>query len=136
MPGLPSSCGSGPTSSSSTAAWSAASTPRPTKAAVIKAFVGFANDTGALICAEGIETVAELNRVTELGAAMGQGYLLGRPQAQWVQRFLTGPGWRPHRGNGRVVQLRPACIRRDQASIVRNSSSSSSTWYPGRSCSQ
>ena len=56
----------------------------PTKAAVIKAFVGFADDTGALICAEGIETAAELHIVTELGAATGQGYLLGRPQAGWA----------------------------------------------------
>ena len=80
----------------------------PTKAAVIKAFVGFANDTGALICAEGIETVAELNLVTELGAAMGQGYLLGRPQAQWVTGPVAALGRHPHRGHGRVVQLRPA----------------------------
>jgi diguanylate cyclase (GGDEF)-like protein len=78
-----------------------------TKAAVIKAFVGFANDTGALICAEGIETVAELNLVTELGAATGQGYLLGRPQAQWVPGVAALP--RPgHLGHGRVIQLRPA----------------------------
>jgi len=79
-----------------------------TKAAVIKAFVGFANDTGALICAEGVETLAELNLVTELGAAMGQGYLLGRPQAQWVTGSGAALGRHPHRGNGRVVQLRPA----------------------------
>jgi diguanylate cyclase (GGDEF)-like protein len=78
-----------------------------TKAAVIKAFVGFANDTGALICAEGIETLAELNLVTELGAATGQGYLLGRPRADWVPGQVAGLR-HAHRGNGRVVQLRPA----------------------------
>jgi EAL domain-containing protein (putative c-di-GMP-specific phosphodiesterase class I) len=57
---------------------------QPTKAAVIKAFVGFAQDTGALICAEGIETASELHVVTQLGAAIGQGYHLARPQAPWA----------------------------------------------------
>ena len=79
----------------------------PTKAAVIKAFVGFADDTGALICAEGIETAAELHIVTELGAATGQGYLLGRPQAGWAPGPIAAVP-RPQRGHGRVVQLRPA----------------------------
>jgi diguanylate cyclase (GGDEF)-like protein len=79
----------------------------PTKAAVIKAFVGFANDTGSLICAEGIETLAELNLVTELGAATGQGYMLGRPKPQWVPGHLAGPR-HAGRDHGRVVQLRPA----------------------------
>lgn len=34
----------------------------PTKAAFIRAFVGYARDTGALICAEGIESAGELKR--------------------------------------------------------------------------
>ena len=53
---------------------------QPTKAAVIKAFVGFAQDTGALICAEGIESAAELQTLLKLGVQLGQGYLLGRPK--------------------------------------------------------
>jgi diguanylate cyclase (GGDEF)-like protein len=57
---------------------------QPTKAAVIKAFVGFAQDTGALICAEGIETAGELRVVRLLGSATGQGFLLGRPDTDWV----------------------------------------------------
>ena len=56
----------------------------PTKAAVLRAFIGYARDTGATICAEGIETDGELQTVTTLGATLGQGYLLGRPQAEWA----------------------------------------------------
>jgi diguanylate cyclase (GGDEF)-like protein len=80
----------------------------PTKAAVIKAFVGFANDTGALICAEGIETVGELKVVTDLGAAMGQGYLLGCPQPQWMPDRIALLPHRPVHDPGRVIALRPA----------------------------
>ncbi len=51
----------------------------PLKAAVVTAFVGFAGSAHAVVCAEGIETPAELQTVTSLGADSGQGYLLGRP---------------------------------------------------------
>ena len=44
----------------------------------------YAQRTGALICAEGIETASELHVVTRLGAAIGQGYYLARPQAPWA----------------------------------------------------
>lgn len=50
------------------------------------AMVGFAAETGALVVAEGIETAAELDTVTALGMAAGQGYLLGKPtleQSDW-----------------------------------------------------
>jgi diguanylate cyclase (GGDEF)-like protein len=80
---------------------------QPTKAAVIKAFVGFAEDTGALICAEGIETAGELHVVRALGSATGQGFLLGRPDADWVpaQPAVPLPAARPAEG---VVELRRA----------------------------
>ena len=80
---------------------------QPTKAAVIKAFVGFAEDTGALICAEGIETAGELHVVRALGSATGQGFLLGRPDADWVpaQPAVALPAPRPADG---VVALRRA----------------------------
>jgi PAS domain S-box-containing protein len=45
------------------------------------AMVGFANQIGARIVAEGIETQAELTAVTDLGMTSGQGYFLGRPTA-------------------------------------------------------
>jgi EAL domain-containing protein (putative c-di-GMP-specific phosphodiesterase class I) len=43
------------------------------------AMVGFAEQIGAVLIAEGIETDAELEAVTDLGMHAGQGYLLGRP---------------------------------------------------------
>jgi diguanylate cyclase (GGDEF)-like protein len=82
---------------------------QPTKAAVIKAFVGFAEDTGALICAEGIETAGELRVVRLLGSATGQGYLLGRPDSDWTpaQPAVQLPAPRHAESNG-VVELRRA----------------------------
>jgi diguanylate cyclase (GGDEF)-like protein len=82
---------------------------QPTKAAVIKAFVGFAQDTGALICAEGIETAGELRVVRLLGSATGQGFLLGRPDVDWMpaQPAVQLPAPRSAESNG-VVELRRA----------------------------
>jgi diguanylate cyclase (GGDEF)-like protein len=82
---------------------------QPTKAAVIKAFVGFAQDTGALICAEGIETAGELRVVRLLGSATGQGFLLGRPDTDWVpvQPPVQLPAPRPAEAGG-VLELRRA----------------------------
>lgn len=82
---------------------------QPTKAAVIKAFVGFAEDTGALICAEGIETAGELHVVRALGSATGQGFLLGRPDIDWIpaQPAVQLPPPRQAESNG-VVELRRA----------------------------
>jgi len=80
----------------------------PAKAAVIRAFVSFAQDTGALACAEGIETAGELRVVTELGAAIGQGYLLGRPKPEWLAPPPIELPQRTGQANGGVVALRPA----------------------------
>jgi len=42
---------------------------------------GFAENTGAVLLAEGIETAEELRTMQSLGVRLGQGYLLGRPVA-------------------------------------------------------
>ncbi len=47
--------------------------------ALASAMVYYARETGATIVAEGIETQEELATLRTLGAARGQGYLLGRP---------------------------------------------------------
>lgn len=50
------------------------------------AMTTFAGRLGATLVAEGIETEADLDAVTELGMTAGQGYLLGRPtvdQREW-----------------------------------------------------
>ena len=80
---------------------------QPTKAAVIKAFVGFAEDTGALICARASRLRASSTSSAELGSATGQGFLLGRPDADWVpaQPAVAAAGGAPDEG---VVALRRA----------------------------
>ncbi|MBT1003923.1 EAL domain-containing protein [Paenarthrobacter sp. DKR-5] len=47
----------------------------------VRAFVGLAEDLNAVTVAEGIETVADLTTVRDLGVTAGQGYLLGPPAA-------------------------------------------------------
>jgi EAL domain-containing protein (putative c-di-GMP-specific phosphodiesterase class I) len=48
--------------------------------ALTTALVGYADSTGTVIAAEGIETEGELELLRELGVNQGQGYLLGRPE--------------------------------------------------------
>jgi EAL domain-containing protein (putative c-di-GMP-specific phosphodiesterase class I) len=48
--------------------------------ALTSALIDFADNTGALIAAEGIETEDELELLRELGVDQGQGYFLGRPE--------------------------------------------------------
>ncbi len=52
----------------------------PMLQAVVRGCLDYVHDTGALVCAEGIETAAELETLVGLGVQLGQGYLLGRPQ--------------------------------------------------------
>jgi EAL domain-containing protein (putative c-di-GMP-specific phosphodiesterase class I) len=46
--------------------------------AVVQAAVGFARAIGAVVVAEGVETVASRDRVRGLGCDVGQGYLWSR----------------------------------------------------------
>ena len=52
----------------------------PIKKAFVKNIIELAKSTGSSIVAEGIETSEELIACKDLGADLGQGYLLGRPQ--------------------------------------------------------
>jgi EAL domain-containing protein (putative c-di-GMP-specific phosphodiesterase class I) len=47
--------------------------------ALIAGVVHFANETGCVLIAEGVETEAERRALRRLGVSFGQGYLLGRP---------------------------------------------------------
>lgn len=53
---------------------------RPVKQEFLKALVGIGRTVGARVIAEGIEREDELNTVAQLGAPLGQGFFLGRPQ--------------------------------------------------------
>lgn len=52
----------------------------PAKRALVTAMVTFAQELGAELVAEGVETVEEFQTVRRLGISKIQGYLLGRPQ--------------------------------------------------------
>lgn len=60
------------------------------------AVIGLAQEVGAVLAAEGIETNAELAAVIDAGLSAGQGYLLGRPSvhpldwSSWVIQTTAG----------------------------------------------
>ncbi len=51
----------------------------PTRRALVSGLRHFTNEIGALLLAEGIESVEELDTLVALGVDLGQGYLLGSP---------------------------------------------------------
>ncbi len=53
----------------------------PARQALAAAMLLFARNTGAVLVAEGVETVSECDALRSLGVTRGQGYLFGRPQA-------------------------------------------------------
>lgn len=48
----------------------------------VRSFQEIAQKSGALVIAEGIEQVSELAAICDIGIALGQGYLIGMPEAQ------------------------------------------------------
>lgn len=52
----------------------------PLRRAAAKAIIDFADQIGAAVIMEGVETAAELRVASELGAEMVQGFLTGRPE--------------------------------------------------------
>jgi diguanylate cyclase (GGDEF)-like protein/PAS domain S-box-containing protein len=55
----------------------------PAKAPLISSFVRYARDIDATVCAEGVETLQELECLADLDVAYGQGYGIARPSAPW-----------------------------------------------------
>ena len=55
------------------------SQPRSVENAALQAVLAFATHSGAVVIAEGIETVDDARRVVDLGVRYGQGYLIKRP---------------------------------------------------------
>ncbi len=51
----------------------------PEKRAMVEALVSFCRQTGAVMCAEGIESLDELRTLVDLGVDLGQGWFVGRP---------------------------------------------------------
>ena len=65
----------------------------PTRRSMVSALVRIAEDTGAVVIAEGIEEAAERSCLLDLGIHLGQGFLLGRPAMALVGGGSTR---RPH----------------------------------------
>jgi EAL domain-containing protein (putative c-di-GMP-specific phosphodiesterase class I)/CheY-like chemotaxis protein len=60
--------------------------------AMARALIAYADEMGASVVAEGIETSAELDELRRLGAHLGQGFHLGRPRPLDEQpSLLAGP---------------------------------------------
>jgi EAL domain-containing protein (putative c-di-GMP-specific phosphodiesterase class I) len=53
------------------------------RAALDSALVGYAEHVGSLLVAEGIENIAELRTLLDLGVPLAQGFYLGRPAPPW-----------------------------------------------------
>jgi EAL domain-containing protein (putative c-di-GMP-specific phosphodiesterase class I) len=53
----------------------------PVRRALARCLVSFADEIGAVVLAEGVETLSELEVLRTLGIPWGQGYYLGRPAA-------------------------------------------------------
>jgi diguanylate cyclase (GGDEF)-like protein len=51
--------------------------------ALVESFVRFARNVGATVCAEGIETLGELEVLADLDVQWGQGFALARPAPAW-----------------------------------------------------
>jgi PAS domain S-box-containing protein len=82
----------------------------PVRLALAAAMVTFAGSLGARICAEGIETAAELAALQKLGVACGQGYYLRRPGPLPLVPPTVG-GWFQPRPPGDASPIASPAVR-------------------------
>jgi EAL domain-containing protein (putative c-di-GMP-specific phosphodiesterase class I) len=64
---------------------------------VVRSFLSLATDIGALVCAEGVERLVDLQAAIDLGVHAAQGYLLARPSTDHadIARWAHGPSLMP-----------------------------------------
>lgn len=65
----------------------------PMKRKLIDSIVGLCHGLGMVVVAEGIETMDELRALVELGCDLGQGFVLGRPDASFETGGFPAPAW-------------------------------------------
>jgi diguanylate cyclase (GGDEF)-like protein len=63
----------------------------PDRAALLRALAGYAEHTGALLVAEGVETGEELAALVAVGVPLIQGYYFGRPAPPWPKVTARDP---------------------------------------------
>lgn len=56
----------------------------PVKTALVGALVGYGRELGITVCAEGVEDLADVERLADLDVSYAQGYAIGRPARPWV----------------------------------------------------
>ncbi|GAB2688603.1 EAL domain-containing protein [Thalassiella azotivora] len=62
----------------------------PERSAVLRGIVAYAQALDVQVCAEGVEDADDLTHLRGLGISFAQGYLLGRPGAQWRTTEAAG----------------------------------------------
>ncbi|HVL94782.1 MAG TPA: EAL domain-containing protein [Solirubrobacteraceae bacterium] len=55
----------------------------PAKAVLVEVLVRYARELGVAVCAEGVETLEDLERLAELDVVYAQGHAVGRPAKPW-----------------------------------------------------
>ena len=55
----------------------------PAKAALVEALVRYGRELGLQVCAEGVETLEDLERLADLDVTFAQGFVLRRPSPPW-----------------------------------------------------
>ena len=74
----------------------------PAKGAMVDALVRYARRIGSEVCAEGVETLEDLQALADLDVTYGQGFVLARPAPAWAVVDARGRGGlhlRPARGD-------------------------------------
>ncbi len=79
----------------------------PAKAALVESLVRYARDMDATVCAEGIETIEDLELLADLDVTFGQGFAIARPGSAWPAVS---------------VEAAASCVRSFSASLGRASS--------------
>lgn len=92
--------------------------------ALIAALVAFAVASGAQTIAEGVEEVAELDVLTDLGVDLVQGYLIARPATGWPIPAQTGV----EGGDWKALAVLPLAARIERAGDLRTLADVVSGW--------
>jgi len=63
-------------------------------AAIVRTVIDLAHNLGKQVCAEGVENIETLNRLTEMGCDLAQGYWISRPaSAEVFMQWLVDTSW-------------------------------------------